>query len=109
MRQGEEYVQLARSEDPSGDAAKIRAHWAVSSRMEIGRRTEEGKIVRCPSYLIRPGDFVDAIVVFDIATYGTGKGTECQVHLALEQLVRIQARKEKVSESQFKLDIKISY
>ncbi|KAJ3474764.1 hypothetical protein NLI96_g12268 [Meripilus lineatus] len=94
VREGEEYIELKRSEDPSGDAAKIRSHWAVSTRMEIGRRTTDGKIVRCPSYLIRPGDFVEAIVVFDIATYGAGKGTGCQVHLALEQLVQIQPRKQ---------------
>ncbi|KAJ3483433.1 hypothetical protein NLI96_g6318 [Meripilus lineatus] len=94
VREGDEYIELLRSEDPSGDAAKIRSRWAVSTRMEIGRRTRDGKIVRCASYLIRPGDFVEAIVVFDIATYGTGKGSGCQVHLGLEQLVQIQPRKD---------------
>lgn len=96
VREGEEYVVLAPAEDPSADAAKIRARWAVSSRVQIGRMTGEGKIARCAHYLIRPGDFVEAIITFDIATYGTGNERACQVHLALEQLVQIESRKEKV-------------
>lgn len=97
---------MAPSEDPSYDAAKIRARWAVSGRIEIGRRTTEGKIIRCAHYLIRPGDFVEAIITFDIATYGTGNGKGCQVHLALEQLVQIESRKEKVGSLHLSMEVR---
>ena len=88
MKPGESYVRLTRIDDPDGHAEKIKQKWGVPRRLDIGKRNEEGGVARCLFYTVKKGDFVDATVAVDIASFGEGRQVH-SVHMELLQIVQL--------------------
>ncbi|KAJ3485983.1 hypothetical protein NLI96_g4567 [Meripilus lineatus] len=89
VTEGEHYRRLDAIEDPGGRANRIRSRWAVTHKLDIGRRNVDGTLSRLPFFGIKRGDFVDVTVTFDITNYGGKAGSSMTVPLQLLQVVQV--------------------
>ena len=85
-------MRLTDFEDPSGAGNRMSSRWGILLKLDIGRRVEGGKVVRCPFLSIQKGDFVDVIAHADIITFGRGRLTKHKVNFSFQQVVRLKER-----------------
>ena len=79
------------------DLRKVNKRWLVTDKVQVGRRTNEGRLVRCSPLMIQKGDFVDISVVADIATFCSSGEQGGKVHFSLEQVIQLaEARRTEV-------------
>ena len=79
------------------DLKKVNKRWLVTDKVQVGRRTTDGRLVRCSPLMIQKGDFVDISVVADIATFCASGEQGGKVHFSLEQVIQLaEARRTEV-------------
>ncbi|PSR87073.1 hypothetical protein PHLCEN_2v5259 [Hermanssonia centrifuga] len=79
-------------DDPSGEARALEKRWIVEHRVITGVQSEDGKILPASHRVIRKGDFVDVLVVPEIASYSSDCGREFQVHFTIKRVIRLKGR-----------------
>ena len=69
---GRQAITLTQADDPDRHAEKIRDQWVVIQRLKVGDLGSNGQPTAASWHVIRPGDFVEATITFNICLTGTG-------------------------------------
>ncbi|KAI0054377.1 hypothetical protein BV25DRAFT_1817153, partial [Artomyces pyxidatus] len=82
----------------AGKTAPFHRFWRVTTKLDLGRKTAEGRAERCNHLLFSPGDFVDVTARVDIANIrSTGNVPSVKVFLAPLAVVQL-CKQEEVAE-----------
>lgn len=88
------YTALERGDDPDGLAKRVEKQWVVDHRIGYSLQTENGTRKSCNHFAIRPGDFVDVGITFDILSrFVKGKRT-ATITLAVKDVLRLRTGSE---------------
>ncbi|KAJ7868201.1 hypothetical protein B0H14DRAFT_3441348 [Mycena olivaceomarginata] len=89
--------RCAMGDDPMGDAASVEGQWKVLDKVNVGMFVpddvdpSDGDFVSMDPFHLRPGDFVDVCVGFDIVSRGPRGAKTVQVHLTIDHILLLAA------------------
>ncbi|KAJ7887530.1 hypothetical protein B0H14DRAFT_2562712 [Mycena olivaceomarginata] len=88
---------LGDGDDPLGDVASVAGNWKVLDKINVGMFVPDdvdpgdGDFVAMDAFHLRPGDFVDVCLGFDIVSRGPRGGRTVQVHLTIDHILLLSA------------------
>ncbi|KAJ7838239.1 hypothetical protein B0H14DRAFT_2588785 [Mycena olivaceomarginata] len=88
---------LGDGDDPLGDAASVAGNWKVLDKINVGMFVPDdvdpgdGDFVAMDAFHLRPGDFVDVCLGFNIVSRGPRGGRTVQVHLTIDHILLLSA------------------
>ncbi|KAF8215297.1 hypothetical protein K438DRAFT_1955274 [Mycena galopus ATCC 62051] len=86
---------LEAGDDPLNDAAAVSDSWRVIKKANIGMYVQDehdpdaSVFAAMDAFNVRPGDFVDVCVGFDIVTRGHGSSRTVKIHLTMEHVLML--------------------
>ena len=99
---GRQAIELSLAEDPEQRVEKIRDQWVVVDRLRIGDTGADGQLTPVQWHAIRPGDFVEVTITFNICLTGVGT-RKCYIRPWMTRIVRLKSAREVCEESVYNL------